>query len=78
MDAPATTLILPTRPVEAPPVDNNIHPLFPDADDPVARDMVPDTPADATWLVDRMIAPEPPLLLPPLDTTTGPPTAPTL
>ena len=39
-------------------MDNNNHPLFPDADDPVARDMVPDAPADATWLVDRMIAPD--------------------
>lgn len=77
-EAPTTTLMLPTRPVDAAPVDNRSQPLLPEAASPLVREIGPDAPADAAASVCRRTAPLPPLSLPPDDTTTAPPTAPTL
>jgi hypothetical protein len=58
---PATTLMEPPRPLVDVPVAIVIQPLFPDVDDPVLNDKLPDTPREFELDVTKDTDPDPEL-----------------
>jgi hypothetical protein len=65
---PTTTLMEPPRPLVDVPVAIVIQPLFPDVDDPVLNDKLPDTPREFELDVTIDIEPEPALIAAPVVT----------
>ena len=64
----------PPRPPVELPVNNDIQPLFPDADVPLLRTIAPEAPLDNTFDEDTPTTPDPLLTLDPLHALSEPPT----